>query len=114
MWFYFCEISSKGKPLETEWRLVVFWGWGLGTGSDNDKWTRKYFETMEMFCSWTDVVVAQLSTVTKNSWAGHLKQVSAMLCKLYLSKDISALFLFIWLRWVLVEGSSVFVGMWDL
>ena len=59
--------------------------------------TGRCFERMEMFCSWTDVLVAQLSTVTKKRRAGHLKQVNTMLCKLYLSKDISVLFLFMWL-----------------
>ena len=73
-------------------------GWGHEVTMTND--TGRCFERMEMFCSWTDVLVAQLSTVTKKRRAGHLKQVNTMLCKLYLSKDISVLFLFMWLCWV--------------
>ena len=27
VWFCLCEMSRKGKSLETENRLVVAWGW---------------------------------------------------------------------------------------
>lgn len=82
VWFYLGEISRKGNFIE---RKQI-------SGCPGREWDwlqmamRGLFRVMEKFWKCILTIFAQLCKLTKSYWIVYLKQVSFVLCKLYMNK----------------------------
>ena len=85
-WSCLCKMSTTGKSIETESRLVVAWGWAkrgaVGIGKESEKWlligTRFIGGLTKMLWNYIMVRASQVVPVVKNqpANAGDIRDVS--------------------------------------